>query len=168
MPLTLGTAAWQYSLPYPGRRHPDAIVFRRLELRLRETGREKRMENVNTGHPPIVRTPVNKVAVTVAVKREPWRSSREIARELGLSQPRVLKYFMKVNCIHASARGLHIRFQTIVLYGCNFVKYLRHQRTFYIKFCGRTKHVLRVTACSAPTTGTYGQGIIRVSYYWQT
>jgi hypothetical protein len=32
-----GTAAREYALRYPGRRHPDASVFRRLEQRLRET-----------------------------------------------------------------------------------------------------------------------------------
>jgi hypothetical protein len=33
-----GIVAREYALRYPGRRHPDADVFRRLEQRLRETG----------------------------------------------------------------------------------------------------------------------------------
>jgi hypothetical protein len=37
-----GTAARECMLRYPGRRHPDANVFRRFEQRLRETGRDTR------------------------------------------------------------------------------------------------------------------------------
>jgi hypothetical protein len=33
-----GVAAREYALCYHGRRHPDSRVFRRLELRLRDTG----------------------------------------------------------------------------------------------------------------------------------
>jgi hypothetical protein len=44
LPLTLGTcnragtAAREYALRYPGRRHPDANVFELLEQRIRDTG----------------------------------------------------------------------------------------------------------------------------------
>jgi hypothetical protein len=86
-----GTAARQYALRYPGRRHPDANVFRRLEQRLRETGSLTPTALVNAGRPPTVRTPANEDDTTAAVEREPWRSSRDIARELGLSQPRVFE-----------------------------------------------------------------------------
>jgi hypothetical protein len=33
-----GTPAREYALRYPGRRHPDANVFRRSQQHLRETG----------------------------------------------------------------------------------------------------------------------------------
>jgi hypothetical protein len=33
---------------------------------------------------------------------------------------RFSKYLMTINCIYTTARGAHICFQTIVLYGCNF------------------------------------------------
>jgi hypothetical protein len=45
--------------------------------------------HVNAGRLWIVRTPTNEDAITADVERDPWRSSRDIARELGLSQPRV-------------------------------------------------------------------------------
>jgi hypothetical protein len=83
-----GSAAREYALRSIGRRHPDANVFRRLELRLREKGSLIPTALVNAGRPRTVRTPSNEDAVIAAVGRGPWRSSRVIARELGLSQPR--------------------------------------------------------------------------------
>jgi hypothetical protein len=44
-----GTAAREYAVRYPGRRHPDANVFRRLEQRLHETGRVTPTALVNAG-----------------------------------------------------------------------------------------------------------------------
>jgi hypothetical protein len=49
-----GTAAWEYALRYPGRRHPDANVFRRFEQRLRETGSVTPTALVNAGRPRTV------------------------------------------------------------------------------------------------------------------
>jgi hypothetical protein len=86
-----GTAAREYALRYPGRRHPDGNVFRRLEQHFRETGSVTPTALVNAGRPRTVRTPANKDAIISAVKREPWRCSREITRDLGLFQPRVLE-----------------------------------------------------------------------------
>jgi hypothetical protein len=88
-----GTAAREYALRYPGRRHPDANVFR-LEQRLRETGSVTPTALVNAGRPGTVRTPANEDAIIAAVEREPWRSSRDIERELGLSQPKVLEVLL--------------------------------------------------------------------------
>jgi hypothetical protein len=85
-----GTASREYALRYPGRRHPDANVFRRLEQRLRETGSVTPTALVNAGRPWAVRTPANEDAIIAAVERDLWRSSRDIARDLRLSQPRVL------------------------------------------------------------------------------
>jgi hypothetical protein len=86
-----GTATREYALRYAGRRHPDANVFRRLEQRLRETGSVTPTALVSAGRPRTIRTPANEDAITAAVGREPWRSSRDIARESGLSQQRVLE-----------------------------------------------------------------------------
>jgi hypothetical protein len=75
-----GTAAREYALRCPGRCHPDVNVFRRLEQRLHEKGSVTPTALVNAGRPRTVRTPANKDAMIAAVGREPWRSSRDIAR----------------------------------------------------------------------------------------
>jgi hypothetical protein len=48
------------------------------------------MTLVNAGRPRSVRTPANEDVIIAAVEREPCRS-RDIARELGLSQPGVVE-----------------------------------------------------------------------------
>jgi hypothetical protein len=80
-----GTAAREYAIRYTGRRHPDANLFRRLQQRLRETGSVTPTALVNAGRPRTVRTPGNEDLIIAAVEREPWRSSRDISQELGLS-----------------------------------------------------------------------------------
>jgi hypothetical protein len=80
-----GTAAWEYALRHLGRRHPDAKVFREVEQRLRETESVTRVKLVNTGRSRTVRTPANEDTITAGVKREPWRSSRDIVRDFRLS-----------------------------------------------------------------------------------
>jgi hypothetical protein len=42
---------------YSGRRHPDANVFRQVELRLREIGSVTSRAEDNVGHPWTVQTP---------------------------------------------------------------------------------------------------------------
>jgi hypothetical protein len=64
-----GTAARQYAIRYPGRRHPDANEFRRLEQRLRETGSVTPAALVNAGHPRTVRRPANEDAIIAAVEK---------------------------------------------------------------------------------------------------
>jgi hypothetical protein len=66
-----GTASREYELHHPGRRHPDANVFLRLEQRLRETGSETRTALVNACRPRSVRTPTNEDAISATVEREP-------------------------------------------------------------------------------------------------
>jgi hypothetical protein len=80
-----------------------------LEQRLRETGGVTPTALVNAGRPRTVRTPANEDAKIAAVEREPWRSSRDIARELGLSQPRVLEVLHdnQLNPYHYS-RSAHV------------------------------------------------------------
>jgi hypothetical protein len=72
MPLTpgntrVGTAAWECPL-----RHPDADC-------VPITGAASPCDNT---YGLCGRTPADADAVTAAVEREPWRSSRDIAREL--------------------------------------------------------------------------------------
>jgi hypothetical protein len=62
-----GTAVREYALRYPGRRHPDANVFRRLEQRLRETGSVKPTALVKAGRPRSVRTPAYEDAIISTV-----------------------------------------------------------------------------------------------------
>jgi hypothetical protein len=76
-----GTAAWKYALHWPGC-HPEANVFRRMEELLHEIRIVTLTDCKNTSQWR---------CHNVAVKRESWRCSRNISRELGLSQPRVLE-----------------------------------------------------------------------------
>jgi hypothetical protein len=66
-----GTATREYALRYPGRRHPNANVFRRLEQRLCEAGSVTPTALVNAGRPRTVRTPANEDVIILAVGREP-------------------------------------------------------------------------------------------------
>jgi hypothetical protein len=159
-----GTAAREYALRYPGRRHPDANVFRRLEQGLRETGSVTPTALVNAGRPRTVQTPANEDDIITVVEREPWRSSRDIARELGLSQQRVLEVLHDDQLHPYHYCGANICFQTIVLYRCNFanrydINTLR-MSSFYTTFCGQRKRDLRVRVCSTSTAVTSGHGLI--------
>lgn len=62
-----GTAAWEYALLYPGRRHPVTNAFPRLQQRLRETGSVSR-----TRRPRTVRKPAIENTITAVVERELW------------------------------------------------------------------------------------------------
>jgi hypothetical protein len=108
------------------------------------------MEQVNVDRLLSVRTPANEEPITAVLELEPWRSSRIIARELGLSHPRALE--------------AHISFQTVALYECRFanaydISTLRIS-TSYKTSCGQTKHVLRVRVCSMPTIITFDTELI--------
>jgi hypothetical protein len=103
------------------------------------------------------RSPVNCTDSTAAaVEQETWRGSRDIAKELGLSQLRALQYFMTNSCSHITTRGEHICRQMIVLSGCNFAnadKLSLHNNML------QTKHILRVKMCSMSIIFTSGKGI---------
>lgn len=114
-----GTAA-RNALSYPGRRHPDANLFRRLEQRLRETESVAPTAHATAGRPWPVRTPANEDAAITAVVRQPRRSSPDIARVSRLFQPNVLEVLADISGTHTTTRGAPICFQTIVLYGCVF------------------------------------------------
>ncbi|KDR09573.1 hypothetical protein L798_00532 [Zootermopsis nevadensis] len=52
-------------------------------------------------------------------------------------------YFTTNNCIHVTTCGVHICFQIIALYGCNFVNgYINmlQMTAFYTALCGQTKY----------------------------
>jgi hypothetical protein len=74
MPLTLGACNSQLVLPHgkalrcPGRRHPNANVFRPLVRRLRETGSVTPTAHVNAGRPRTVRTPAKQDVIIAAVE----------------------------------------------------------------------------------------------------
>ena len=89
-----GTAVHQFALRCPGRRHPGAVEFRRLNSRLYETRSGTHTKPVHKARPWTVQTPDNKDAKTAAVGRELWRSSRDIVPELGLSEPNVLEVLL--------------------------------------------------------------------------
>jgi hypothetical protein len=63
-----------------------------LEKRLRETGSVTPTALVNAGRARTIRTPANEDAKIASVEREPWRTSRDIARELGLPNRGSSKY----------------------------------------------------------------------------
>jgi hypothetical protein len=65
------SAVREYPLPYPGHRHQDTSVFRRLEQNLCETGNVTLTAHVIAGRSRTVRISENEYA---AVEREPWRS----------------------------------------------------------------------------------------------
>jgi hypothetical protein len=67
------------------------LQVRRLEQRLRETGSVTPRAHVHAGRPRTVRTSVSEDPIITAVEREPWRNSRDIARESGLPEPRGLE-----------------------------------------------------------------------------
>jgi hypothetical protein len=106
-----GNAAWKYILRRPGRRQLEADAFRRLEQRLLQTGSVTVTTHVNGGRPRAVRTPDNEddTITTVSLKRQ--RRSRDIARELGVSQPTVLEvlhdeqyHYSRSACVSVSCK----------------------------------------------------------------
>jgi hypothetical protein len=119
-----GTAAREYALRYPGRHHPDANVFRRLEQRLRETGSVTPVALVNAGRPRTVRTPANEDAIIAAVEKLTRYRTR-----IGLSQPRVLEvlYDDQLHPYHYS-RSAHLSPDDRPL-RMQFCEWLRHQHT---------------------------------------
>jgi hypothetical protein len=66
-----GTAAREYTLCYPGWRHPDTNVFRQLEHGLCETGSVTPTALVNAGRPQTAQTPGNEDAIIAAVEWQP-------------------------------------------------------------------------------------------------
>jgi hypothetical protein len=57
----------EFAVHHPGRLHPDAKVFRRLQQRLRETGRITMTAPVNAGRLSAERTPGHEDAIIAAV-----------------------------------------------------------------------------------------------------
>jgi hypothetical protein len=105
--------------------------------------------------PPTVRTQANKYPVTATVEN----LMRYLTRTWTIP-----KYFMTTSRIHAPTRGAHFRFRTIALYGRGFVNRYGINKLrmgcLYTKFCGQTKHALRVKICSTFTVVTFVNGTI--------
>jgi hypothetical protein len=102
---------------YPCRRHPAVNVFRELDQCLRETRDAIPAIQVNADRRGNV---ANEDAVISGSEREPRRSLCHIASELGLTQPKSPSTFVTIHCIHTTARGSHVPFQTMFFYGCNY------------------------------------------------
>jgi hypothetical protein len=92
------------------------------------------------------------------VECEAWRSSQDVARQLGLSQPRVLEVrrddqlrpnHLLVECTSVSGKNAFYGYIN-TLWMC----------PFYVTFCGQKKHALRVRMCSPYTTVTSGHWVI--------
>jgi hypothetical protein len=75
------TKTGEFAVHHPGRPHPDANGFRRLQQRLFETGRVTITAPVNAGHLSAVRTPGHEDAIIAAVAGVTWRSTSDITRE---------------------------------------------------------------------------------------
>jgi hypothetical protein len=62
------TAAWECMLRFPGRRHADCNLFRRLEQRLLAARSVTLKALVKAGSPRTVRTPANEDITIAAVE----------------------------------------------------------------------------------------------------
>jgi hypothetical protein len=145
----VGTAALKYALRYPGRGRPDANMFRWLEQRLRGTRSVTSTAHVIAGRPWAVRTPINEDSTIATVIREPWRSSRNVARELVLIQPVVLEVLhdYQLHPCHYSRNARREYRQPQM----QFYEWLRHENTAasspYIIFWWQKRRVLRLKVC---------------------
>jgi hypothetical protein len=163
-----GTAARVYALRFPGRRHPDANVFPRLEHRLCERGSVTPMQHVIAGRSLSVRTQSLKNPQISYGAREPPRSSHEITRELRLPKPKFLEVIhdVQVHPYHYSRSG-HL-FPRDRLLRMQLFRRLLHQYVadeyFHIilVYCEQTNRVLRVRVCWMSSGVTYGHRIILV------
>jgi hypothetical protein len=97
-------------------------------------------------------TQANENAIIPATECEAWRNSRDIGWELGLSQPRVLEI------LHDAELLPHHYSRSADLFpdGCNsadnYINTLRVS-SFYLKFCGQTKHFSHVRVSPLETKG---------------
>jgi hypothetical protein len=66
---TASTAALEYVLRHPSRRHQDINMFRRLKQSFDVTGCVTPMSQVNAVRPRTLRTPANAEVTTTAVER---------------------------------------------------------------------------------------------------
>ena len=91
----------------------------------------------NAYRPRNNRTPANENGTKVDVKHEPWSSSRDFARELGI--PPVngpLECFVMVDYSRNITAGARFSFQTIIYYSYNRANtYVNTLWIFYATFC---------------------------------
>lgn len=83
-------AAREYARRFPGRRHPDAKVIRRVEARLRETGQVMPI-HINRGRQRTVRTAAFEEEVLESVENNREISIRALARGFGVGYRTVQK-----------------------------------------------------------------------------
>jgi len=82
-----GAAARRYVEYYPHRRHPNANVIRRAEIRLRETGTIIHRQDARRGRN--VRTIVVEEEISEMIEEEPGISIRAISRQINVSRSTV-------------------------------------------------------------------------------
>ena len=85
------TCVREYALRFVGPPHPDANMLRQMVQRIRGIGRLTPTAFVISRRP---RTAARKDDIIVAVKQEPWKSLRAMARERRLT----------INVIHTTTR----------------------------------------------------------------
>jgi len=79
----------EFALHFPGRRRPDADVFRQLQQRLP-------VEHQTVGRPLTVQKQANHDAVNATVERDLWKNStRYRSTRIGLPQPGVLEVILE-------------------------------------------------------------------------
>jgi len=95
---------------FPGRRRPDADVFRQLQQSLR-------VEHQTVGRPQTVRTQANHSAVNATVERDLWKNStRYRSTRIGLSQPRVVEVILEDQQVPLRYSQIALLLQTMALY----------------------------------------------------
>jgi hypothetical protein len=97
---------------YPGQ-HRIVSVFWQLQQHRCEAWCVTPMVFVNAGHLQIMQTPANKCAVIAAAEWELWRSSHDIAQELGVPQMRFLRVLL-CSWIRTTTGRMRVCFQTLV------------------------------------------------------
>jgi hypothetical protein len=109
-----GVPAQEYVLRYPSQHHQDANVFWRLEQHICGAS-VTRMRHMNAGHPWTVDSSHWRCRDYSCVEWQPQRCSYSYHTTTETILTWSSQYFTTMSCAH----GVHICFQTVVLYGCN-------------------------------------------------
>jgi len=121
------------------RLHPDINALQKLEQRLCETG-SLTSGTCECGSPTDSTGDSQKGAKVSALERHLWRSSRDVARKLRLSQPTFLGNLRDDEFYHFDDLQSANLFSDTRLLWMTFCKRLRHEhaanKVFVHKFCG--------------------------------
>jgi hypothetical protein len=130
---------------------------------VRQEVKHLRTAHMNADRQLTAREPANEDVIPAAAERKLWRSSRDIAQELGLSQPRVIEVlhddqlhpynFLRSALLFPGDRPIQLLF-------CECLQQHNADKPFLLTPCGEMKHVLRVRVCSSFTAATSGHGMI--------